>query len=152
MATLDVQLDFNFEGESGAKRYMELAAAIKSCLRGHNIYSSTVQPEFCMNKDHAHSIEGVDGAGADGTTGASDTSSSKDTVVPYQESGSDGKKDVNGPPCEHGECLLSDSRHGGMQCCMPGSGTATPKKGAKSGGHGHGHGGHDHDHDHGHEH
>jgi len=63
--------------------------------------------------------------------------------VPYQ----DGGNDANGPPCGHGECLLADSRHGGMQCCMPGSGAVTPKKGAKSGGHGH-----DHDHGHGHEH
>lgn len=153
VATLDVQLDFNFEGESGAKRYMELAAAIKSCLRGHNIYSSTVQPEFCMNKDHVH-VDGGGGGGDSGTMGTSDSSSSKDTVVPYQDGGnSDAKKDANGPPCEHGECLLADSRHGGMQCCMPGSGAVTPKKGVKSGGGGgHGHAGHDHDHDHGHEH
>lgn len=149
IATLDVQLDFDFEGK-GAERYMQLAKAIKSCLRGHNIYSSTVQPEFCMNRSHAHAVTGSDdGTGSSATIARSDTSSSKETVIPAQ----DGSAKTH-PPCENGECLLAEGTAANMQCCTPGggSGAVTPKKDKKDKkSHDHDHG-HDHSHGHGHEH
>jgi zinc transporter 1 len=146
VATMDVQLDFDFEqaGEQGQRRWMELARAIKACLRGWQIYSSTVQPEWCINEQHGHGGEGKDdnGEGSSESSG----SSSKVTVVP-----SDGGR--GHAPCEHGECLLADDGGAGMQCCVPAagsSGATTPsKKGKGSGGHDHGH---DDEHGHGHGH
>jgi solute carrier family 30 (zinc transporter), member 1 len=45
IATLHVQVDFDFEGE-GATRYMNLAREIQACLHAYGIHSSTIQPEF----------------------------------------------------------------------------------------------------------
>lgn len=56
IATLDVELDFDFEGKNAA-RYMDLAMEIKSCLHGHGIHSSTVQPEFCTHEDLSGNYE-----------------------------------------------------------------------------------------------
>lgn len=149
IATLDVQLDFDFEGK-GAERYMQLAKAIKSCLRGHNIYSSTVQPEFCMNRNHAHAVTGSeDSSGSNGSISRSDTGSSKETIIAAQTDGANAH-----PPCENGECLLEEGTKASMQCCAPGggSGAVTPKKDKKDKkSHDHDHG-HDHGHGHSHEH
>ena len=46
VATLDVKLDFGFEGNKGASRWMDLANEIKECLHEHGIHHSTIQPEF----------------------------------------------------------------------------------------------------------
>ena len=45
IATLDVELEYDF-GTDGQPKYMVLAKEIKNCLRGHDIHSSTIQPEF----------------------------------------------------------------------------------------------------------
>jgi len=146
VATMDVQLDFE-AGEKGQLRWMELARAIKACLRGWDIYSSTVQPEWCINEQHGHGSDGEGDNGEGSSTGSA--TSPKVTVVP-----SDGGK-VTHAPCEHGECLLADDGGAGMQCCQPtagSSGATTPnKKGKGAGGGGHDHG-HDDEHGHGHGH
>ena len=49
IATLDVELDFDFGG-NGQLKYMELAKEIKNCLRGHGVHSSTIQPEFASGE------------------------------------------------------------------------------------------------------
>ena len=148
VATMDVQLDFDFEetGEQGQRRWMELARAIKACLRGWQIYSSTVQPEWCINEQHGHGRD----AGGDNCEGSStgSGSSSKETAVP-----SDSGKGAHAA-CEHGECLLADDGGAGMQCCVPAagsSGATTPNKKGKSNGGGHDHA-HDEEHGHGHGH
>jgi zinc transporter 1 len=140
IATLDVQLNFDFTEKQGAIRYMQLAREIKKCLKGYKIHSSTVQPEFCVNANHAHSLTSTEATQAVGE-GSERSSSSRDTVVPYQ-----------GADTGEGECcLLSDDQSSAMQCCPPpatSTGTSTPKKEKK---HDHEHG-HSHGHDHGHEH
>jgi zinc transporter 1 len=136
IATLDVQLNFDFTEKQGATRYMQLAREIKKCLKGYKIYSSTVQPEFCVNANHAHSVTSTDATQAGGDD-SERSSSSRDTVVPYQAA----------EPGEGECCLLNDDQSSSMQCCPPpatGTGTSTPKKEKKHD--------HDHDHDHGHSH
>lgn len=146
IATLDVQLDFDFEGSNGTARYMELAKAIKSCLHGHNIHNSTVQPEFCTDEGHRRGERrGLD---------RQESTSSSHTVIPYSDDPEGGaKKRAQGhAACGGGKCLLEDDCGVGG-CCTPGagSGTATPKKGAQEHGHEHGKGdGHAHGHDHQH--
>ena len=54
VASLHVQVEFDFKGE-GSARYMQLAKQVRKCLHGYGIHSSTIQPEFCLNTDHAHS-------------------------------------------------------------------------------------------------
>ncbi|KAL5115289.1 Zinc resistance conferring protein [Pleosporales sp. CAS-2024a] len=54
VASLHVQVDFDFKGE-GSARYMQLARQIRECLHEYSIHSSTIQPEFCLNASHDHS-------------------------------------------------------------------------------------------------
>lgn len=110
IATLDVELDFNFEGRN-ASRYMDLAKEIKLCLRGHGIHSSTIQPEFCTNTHHDHDAPGKpqfeNGAGAPSTAG----STVVDSDASRTNSGLDG--------CGDGTCLLQcdDGCGRDKQCC-----------------------------------
>lgn len=53
IASLHVQVEFDFKGE-GSARYMQLARAIRRCLHGYGIHSSTIQPEFCLDSEHRH--------------------------------------------------------------------------------------------------
>lgn len=65
IASLHVQVEFDFKGE-GSARYMELARAIRKCLHEYGIHSSTIQPEFCLDPEHDHN--GSDGgAGVNGS-------------------------------------------------------------------------------------
>ncbi len=48
VASLHIQVDFDFEG-TGSARYMELARAVRSCLHAYQIHSSTIQPEFRLD-------------------------------------------------------------------------------------------------------
>ncbi|KAF2001221.1 zinc/cadmium resistance protein-like protein [Amniculicola lignicola CBS 123094] len=54
VASLHVQVDFDFKGE-GSARYMDLAREIRKCLHEYGIHSSTIQPEFCLDQTHDHS-------------------------------------------------------------------------------------------------
>ena len=53
VASLHVQVEFDFRGE-GSARYMQLAREVRRCLHEHGIHSSTIQPEFCLDPDHKH--------------------------------------------------------------------------------------------------
>ncbi|KAL8850473.1 MAG: hypothetical protein Q9221_004615 [Calogaya cf. arnoldii] len=53
IASLHVQIEFDFKGE-GSARYMQLARAIRRCLHAYSIHSSTIQPEFCLDSTHRH--------------------------------------------------------------------------------------------------
>jgi len=135
IATLDVQLDFNFEG-NGAARYMALVKEIKSCLHGYGIHSSTIQPEFCLDPHHAHAVStGVD---------RQSPSSTFSTVISNGQGITPAKRAADGTACDNGECLLNceDECESGPQCCGPGSGAATPKKPAADESHKHDHGKH----------
>lgn len=101
IASLHVQVDFDFKGE-GSARYMELARQIRECLHEYGIHSSTIQPEFCLDANHDHSAQGSDESGAEDTAGTSKNPSVRD-----------------GPDA----CLLecSDTCGGGKQCCDPGT-------------------------------
>ncbi|KAH6637958.1 zinc/cadmium resistance protein-like protein [Boeremia exigua] len=57
IASLHVQVDFDFKGE-GSARYMTLARQIRECLHEYGIHSSTIQPEFCLDETHDHSAAG----------------------------------------------------------------------------------------------
>ena len=57
IASLHVQVDFDFKGE-GSARYMTLARQIRECLHEYGIHSSTIQPEFCLDATHDHSAAG----------------------------------------------------------------------------------------------
>ncbi|KAL9040234.1 MAG: hypothetical protein Q9214_004569, partial [Letrouitia sp. 1 TL-2023] len=79
VASLHIQVGFDFKGE-GSKRYMQLARAVRKCLHGYGIHSSTIQPEFCLDERHRHTSDedsddedagGVAGAGARGSKGGS---------------------------------------------------------------------------------
>lgn len=127
IATLDVQLDFDFSG-NGAARYMALVKEIKSCLQGYGIHSSTIQPEFCLDPGHAHAVSrGVD---------RHSSSSTIETVVPNGHGTILPKRAADGKACDNGECLLNCED----ECCNPGSGSATPKKPAPEKSHQHDHG------------
>jgi solute carrier family 30 (zinc transporter), member 1 len=55
VASLHVQVDFEFEGD-GSQRYMALARQIRKCLHEYGIHSSTIQPEFCCEATHGHKL------------------------------------------------------------------------------------------------
>ncbi|MCJ1306560.1 hypothetical protein MMC25_000203 [Agyrium rufum] len=55
VASLHVQVGYDFKGE-GSARYMALARAIRHCLHEYGIHSSTIQPEFCLDEGHRHTL------------------------------------------------------------------------------------------------
>lgn len=112
IASLHVQVDFDFKGE-GSARYMELARQIRECLHEYGIHSSTIQPEFCLNASHDHSAAGSD-------------ESSHEDAGPTSKTGS-----VRGQP---DACLLEcpDSCGNAKQCCEPGAKDCQGGNGASS--------------------
>jgi solute carrier family 30 (zinc transporter), member 1 len=63
VASMHIQVAFPISEASGEK-YMELAKAARKCLHAYGIHSATIQPEFCLDKDHDHAettIIGLDG-------------------------------------------------------------------------------------------
>ncbi len=100
IASLHVQVDFDFKGE-GSARYMDLARQIRQCLHEYGIHSSTIQPEFCLDASHDHSAAVSDESGA-------------------EDAGAHGKH----PSTKVGgdACLLEcpDSCGNAKQCCNPG--------------------------------
>lgn len=133
IATLDVELTFDFEGKNAA-RYMQLAKEIKSCLHGHGIHSSTIQPEFCLHPDHK------DGTlfALDGQRSESSTSTVQTAIATGSNDQSQGRTSGTSTPHEHAACLLdcNEACTSGKQCCPPAqgeSGAATPKDGETEG-------------------
>ncbi|KAF2682536.1 zinc/cadmium resistance protein-like protein [Lentithecium fluviatile CBS 122367] len=107
IASLHVQVDFDFKGE-GSARYMDLAREIRKCLHEYGIHSSTIQPEFCLDENHDHSgntdESSCDEAAASGS-GRGSPKGSKSTSVRGDDA-----------------CLLecSDACGNSKQCCDPG--------------------------------
>lgn len=65
VASMHIQVSFPISEASG-ERYMELAKNARQCLHEYGIHSATIQPEFCLDKDHDH-FEGQ--MGLDGIVG-----------------------------------------------------------------------------------
>jgi zinc transporter 1 len=103
IASLHVQVDFDFKGE-GSARYMELARQVRECLHEYGIHSSTIQPEFCLDETHDHSAAGSDESGDEHGHG-----SHKHNKAPSVQA-------------EAEACLLEcpDSCGSAKQCCDPG--------------------------------
>jgi len=110
IASLHVQVEFDFKGE-GSARYMQLARAIRHCLHEYGIHHSTIQPEFCLDSQHRHTPgtpsdnEGSDMA--NGTTGARTGSKAGSKATSLR-----GEPDA---------CLLdcSEACDNAGQCCTP---------------------------------
>lgn len=68
VASMHIQCEFPIS-EAGGEKYMELAKAVRKCLHAYGIHSATIQPEFCLDKDHAHNIERPGAVGLDGIVG-----------------------------------------------------------------------------------
>lgn len=133
VASLHVQVSFDFKGE-GSARYMELARAIRDCLHGFGIHSSTIQPEFCLDPDHDHSAPAGD-ASHHGDSHPAGSGSAQSKAV-----GKQGSQAAS----VHGEnaCLLEcGDECNGKSCCDP----PTQKDNADGDGH-------DHENEHGNEH
>ncbi|CAD6442095.1 e8efd19c-7341-4ced-b006-7e6c30f09fd3 [Sclerotinia trifoliorum] len=64
VASMHIQVAFPI-GEDGGEKYMQLSKEIRECLHGHGIHSATLQPEFCLDKDHDHIFNG-ESVGLDG--------------------------------------------------------------------------------------
>jgi zinc transporter 1 len=107
IASLHVQVDFDFKGE-GSARYMELAREIRQCLHEYGIHSSTIQPEFCLDESHDHS-------------GNTDESSA-DEAVPSRSGRGSAKGSKTASVRGDDACLLecSDACGNSKQCCDPG--------------------------------
>ncbi|KAF2266044.1 hypothetical protein CC78DRAFT_164116 [Lojkania enalia] len=109
IASLHVQVDFDFKGE-GSARYMDLARQIRKCLHEYGIHSSTIQPEFCLNAEHDHSTH--ESSGDEHHDGSNDSS--------YRSVGRNSKSgSIRGT---EEACLLEcpDECGAAKQCCDPG--------------------------------
>jgi len=108
VASLHVQVEFDFKGE-GSARYMQLARAVRRCLHEYGIHSSTIQPEFCLDSEHRHSSATASDNEDHGGRGPKPTTRSK--------SGSRAPSLRSQPEA----CLLEcgDECDEGSQCCAP---------------------------------
>jgi zinc transporter 1 len=106
IASLHVQVDFDFKGE-GSARYMELAREIRQCLHEYGIHSSTIQPEFCLDESHDH-------------TGNTDESSGEEAAA-SRSGRATPKGSKMGSVRGDDACLLEcgDACANGAQCCDP---------------------------------
>lgn len=127
VASLHVQIEFDFKGE-GSARYMQLAKAVRHCLHEYGIHSSTIQPEFCLNSAHNHvsgpaSVDGGDAGGAASGTAVGSRAASKNA----SRAGS--------MRSTQDTCLLEcgEECEDGRQCCAP------VQSDGEGNDHGHGH-------------
>lgn len=54
IASMHIQVAFPLDEAESSRRYMELAKAARSCLHEWGIHSATIQPEFCLDREHQH--------------------------------------------------------------------------------------------------
>lgn len=114
VASLHIEVEYDFKGE-GSARYMELAQAVRRCLHGYGIHSSTIQPEFCLDRERGYnSIRSseVDGEGPN-------RAGSRARGLNVASAGGSKPSSTRGEP---DACLLQcgvecDERG---QCCAPG--------------------------------
>lgn len=115
VASLHVQVEFDFKGE-GSARYMLLARQVRRCLHEYGIHSSTIQPEFCLDSEHRHSLL--------------QHSDSEGPSSPKAKSGSKGVSKAASMRSEAETCLLDcgDECDEGTQCCAPSTAEADMHK------------------------
>ena len=106
VSSLHIEVSFDFKGE-GSARYMQLARAVRACLHGYGIHSSTIQPEFNLDAAKESEHGGVHGQ-----------------EPPSNSRSSPGSKAVSAAGSVRGDvaCLLQcgDECADGSQCCAPG--------------------------------
>jgi zinc transporter 1 len=134
VASMHIQVAFPIS-EAGGEKYMELSMMARKCLHAYGIHSATIQPEFCLDRAHAHA-QGFDAAmrmdGASAATAAAVASAHGSRCGSVQ-----GQGDVCLLDCVD-DCV-------GQGCCSPSA--SRPESSHSAEGHDHGH---DHDHDHEH--
>ena len=117
VATLDVELEFNFDGANAA-RYMKLAKEIKTCLHEHGIHSSTIQPEFCVDSEHKEpAVQNTSDHASHSSTSTVHTvvaNGPAERTLPHNADRAGHQKH---PAC-HLDC--TDRCTVGKQCCGPG--------------------------------
>ena len=128
VASLHVQVEFDFKGE-GSARYMKLARAIRRCLHEYGIHSSTIQPEFCLDSEHRH----ISGAPSDTEGSDSGNAGSRPKVT------SKGGSKAPSMRSEPDACLLDcgDECDEGGQCCTPKAAEDMHEENGHGRGHGH---------------
>jgi solute carrier family 30 (zinc transporter), member 1 len=114
VASLHVQVEFDFKGE-GSARYMQLARAIRRCLHEYGIHSSTIQPEFCVESAAANGVDPEYSSCED--EGAATNSKPK-------VRGSKKSSKASSLVGSNSACLLEcgDECGASKQCCAPGRG------------------------------
>ena len=117
IASLHVQIAFDFEGE-GSARYMKLARAIQLCLHDYGIHSSTIQPEICLDTGHRH----ISGSPSD-----DDISDSETAGKPDGGSKGESSRASSSFPSKPETCLLDCSNECDEdgQCCPPNAAETT---------------------------
>jgi zinc transporter 1 len=116
VASLHVQIEFDFKGE-GSARYMQLAKAVRHCLHGYGIHSSTIQPEFCLDSEHNHTSGP---ASVTGNQGNGETSRQSGSLKISSRNASR----AGSMRSTQDACLLEcgDECEDERQCCAPGLG------------------------------
>lgn len=114
VASLHVEVDYDVQGE-GSTRYMELAQAVQKCLHEYGIHSSTIQPEFCLDRERGHNFKGGPEDNGEGSNRASNSAQGPKITSAR------GSK----PSSTRGEpetCLLQCGKEcdESGQCCAPG--------------------------------
>lgn len=113
IASLHVEVDCDVKGE-GSTRYMELAQAVQRCLHGYGIHSSTIQPEFCLDRERGQNSKGGSEDNGEGSSRASHSAQGpKITSARGSKPGS-----TRGEP---DTCLLQCGKEcdESGQCCAP---------------------------------
>lgn len=113
VASLHIEVDYDFKGE-GSARYMELAQAVRSCLHGYGIHSSTIQPEFCLDRERYQLNQAFEATG-EGSHGESSTADGRNNTSARGSKAASMRGELAACLLECGtEC---DERG---QCCAPG--------------------------------
>jgi zinc transporter 1 len=130
VASLHVQVDFDFKGQ-GSARYMELARAVRDCLHEYGIHSSTIQPEFCLDPQHDHSASAEDDAHFHASDEGSSHGGNAKTASKQGSKAGSLRNDADA-------CLLDcgDACGNGKTCCGP---AETTEQSSEHNDHGHSH-------------
>lgn len=135
VASLHVQVDFDFKGE-GSARYMQLARAICDCLHEYGIHSSTIQPEFCLDPKHDHSAPSDDASHSHDDGSSLQPGAQARPKALSKQASKAGSLRPDADPC----LLDCGNDCGGQGCCAPAPASEHSERD------GHDHGGHAHSH------
>lgn len=122
VASLHIKVDCDVKGD-GSARYMELAQEVQRCLHGYGIHSSTIQPEFYLDREPGYDSKASLEEDSEGSDRAG--SSARGPKIHSARGSRPASKPASKPASTRGErsaCLLQcgiecDERG---QCCAPG--------------------------------